>query len=231
MLYTRRVIIVTTTLRQHPKLLAIHVRRRRHRVRGDIPWKCRPAKRHGPLLELVTDRRRRRKIIKVRRRVHHLPVQAARRRRRLLLLLLQLLAEEVAFLVRRREGVVDGAVRVDVSLRVAPAGVVVMGEVEGRRWRCHQGFHILLLVVFAQEVVLGLVDEEEDGGDAGELGADEAAHVEDEGVAVGVFEGGGEQLGAGSQFAAYLRFEDGDVHYQAEEHHQTLRKKKVRLFL
>lgn len=125
----------------------------------------------------------------------------------------------------------DGTVRVDISLRVSPAGVVVMGEVEGRRWWCHQGFHALLLVVFAQEVVLGLVDEEEDGGDAGELGADEAADIEDEGVAVGVFEGGGEQLGAGSEFAAHFRFEDGDVHYQAEEHHQTFRKKNTRLFL
>lgn len=123
----------------------------------------------------------------------------------------------------RGEGM-DGTVGINIRLRVSPAGVesrvvVLMCEIEGRRGR-REGFHSML--VFAEEVELGLVDEEEDGGDAGELGADEAADVEDEGVAVGVFEGGGEQLGAGSEFAAYFRFEDGDVHYQAEEHHQTL---------
>lgn len=67
--------------------------------------------------------------------------------------------------------------------------------------------------MFAVKVVLGFVDEEKDGTDAGELGADEAADVEDEGVTVGILEGGGEQLRTGSEFAAHFRFEDGDVHY------------------
>lgn len=52
--------------------------------------------------------------------------------------------------------------------------------------------------MLSQEIVLGFIDEKEDGADAGNLGADKAADIEDERVAVGVFKCGGEQLRAGT---------------------------------
>lgn len=140
-----------------------------------------------------------------------------------------LLPEEVPLVQIRRQGVY-GTVGVDVRLRVSSARrvegcVVEVNEVDGRRrrrpgQRLAAPVAVLVLVVLALPVVLRLVYEEEDGADAGDLGAYEAAHVEDERVAVGVVEGGREDLGAGTKLAAHLRLEDRDVHDQAEEHHE-----------
>lgn len=122
----------------------------------------------------------------------------------------------------RRE--VYGTVRVHVRLGVAPTGVEHRGvylviEVVHRELLPFAPLELLQL--FPPPLVLDAVDEEEDAGYARELGADDAGHVKEEGVAVGVVEGGGVQVGPGAQLAADLGLEDGDVHDETEQHHQT----------
>lgn len=73
-----------------------------------------------------------------------------------------------------------GTIRINIGLRVSSARiesrvVEMMREIKRRRWRRQR---LLSLLMLAQIVVLGFVDEEKDGTDAGELGADEAANVE-----------------------------------------------------
>lgn len=60
------------------------------------------------------------------------------------------------------------------------------------------------MLMFPMKIVLRFVDEEKNGADARELAADEAANVEHEGVTVGVVEGGGQHVGAWTQFTAHF---------------------------
>lgn len=55
------------------------------------------------------------------------------------------------------------------------------------------------------------------------MGADEAAYVKKERIAVPVVESGWLQLRTGPEFATHLRLEDGYVDYQTEEHHEAWR--------
>lgn len=119
---------------------------------------------------------------------------------------------------------VYGAVGIDVRLGVAPARVEHRGVhlvVEVVRGELLPLSPLELLELLPPPLVLDAVDEEEDAGDAGELGGDDAGDVEEEGVAVGVVEGGGVEVGPGAQLAADFGLEDGDVHDEAEQHHQT----------
>ena len=200
-------------------VVAGDVRRRGHRVRRQVSRERQLA------VELVTYRGRRREVVEtghVLQRVgaRVVRVEGARGVRRLL--------PEVKSPLVGGGGVVGGyvdAVGVDVRLRVPPAGVqrrvvdVDVVDDGGRRAREFAAFCVLDAA--PPELVLGFVYEEEDGGNAGQLGSDEAGHVEEKRVAVTVGEGGRLQLGPRSQLAPHLGFEDGDVHYEAQQHYET----------
>lgn len=62
------------------------------------------------------------------------------------------------------------------------------------------------------------IDVEEDGAGARRLGRHETRHHEEEAEAVAIREERRLQLRATTKLTADLRFEDGDVHHQADEH-------------